>query len=1466
MKRKTDIKPFLTGLLLTLTCLNFVYSSNVIKVNPAQVVAAQNVNVDITIENDSQFVAFQLEIPIPSEFTYVTGSAVLNSSRSNGHQINAILLPGDTLRIFGYSISNTPFLSDTGVIASFQLLAGFNPGNYTLYANNAVIGSSTSQNILTNAINGIITLLAPEINVNTSLIDFGDIPLGDSIDKTFTINNDGNQNLQIQNIFFDNNNFSVIGNTAFTIPSGQNSNITIRFYSNIKGIYLNTVFIASNDPDEDTVSFSLEAVAFAVNELHTGSMFAFSGNTDTLTFTINNMEPFIGFQFDLNLPSPLIYIPNSVVLSSRKANHVVSCDTIPGNKLRVVAYSTSNQSFSGNNGTVVSLGFTVTGIGGNYSLTIENVIIGDTSSLNVVSDYYNGTLQIAAADISCNTSINFADVSIFDTAQINLNISNNGNDTLKIQQITFTDPSFFTSTLLPIEIIQGNSFNLPVSYYNPAEGPHSGTMKIYSNDPDENPFIVNLSANSYIPNKMMLRDTFFCKSATPFIDTIWVEIDVENYENFIAFQFDLEFPGTFKCLTDSTRLTSRAQDHTIQNTLLDTNLVRVFAYSITQSNYTESAGPVARLCFAINVNQTGNYLMKLQNVILGDQQSQNIVYSVEDGYVTIQNSPSVSAGTDISICSGDCSVLTASGGYLYSWSSGSITDTTIVCPASTTTYYVTTTDNYGCSATDDITVTVNPLPTVTLATFADVCANTTAFSLSGGMPTGGTYSGQGVSSGYFYPDSTGIGTHTITYSYTDINSCTNYSTQTITVIPLPAVSFAALSDVCVDANSFALTGGSPSGGSYSGSGISNGIFNPATAGAGTHIITYSFTDTNSCSNYTTQNITVNPLPSISMAVFPDICIDGNSFTLTGGSPTGGTYSGIGVYNGTFYPDSAGTGTHVITYTYTDGNSCTNYTTQTITVNPLPTVTLAAFADVCANTIAFTLTGGLPVSGTYSGQGVNAGLFYADSAGAGTHIITYTYTDSNSCTNHTTQTITVNPLPTVSFTALSDVCVDANSFALTGGNPSAGVYSGTGVSNGIFNPATAGAGIHTITYSFTDTNSCSNYTTQTITVHALPSVSLVVPSDVCIDGNSFTLTGGSPSGGTYSGIGVYNGTFYPDSAGTGTHVITYTYIDTNSCANYATQSISVNPLPTVTLATFADVCANTPAFSLSGGMPIGGNYSGQGVSSGIFYPDSAGVGTHTIIYTYTDSNSCSNFATQTINVKPLPAITLSAFSDVCADASSFTLTGGNPSGGSYSGTGVSNGIFNPAIAGVGTHLVTYSYTDTNSCTNYTTQSLMVNPLPVINLGNDTIICVSQAIVLDAGPGFQSYSWSTGDTTQTILVNSTLGSGLYNVIVTDTNFCAGSDTIQITFDPCTGVSDDNNTHQISVYPVPTNQFLYIKTKDIKAKKIIIINLYGKIVKAYDFQPMIDISEIPVGLYFLEIIDINNAKLDVARIIIL
>jgi len=169
----------------------------------------------------------------------------------------------------------------------------------------------------------------------------------------------------------------------------------------------------------------------------------------------------------------------------------------------------------------------------------------------------------------------------------------------------------------------------------------------------------------------------------------------------------------------------------------------------------------------------------------------------------------------------------------------------------------------------------------------------------------------------------------------------------------------------------------------------------------------------------------------------------------------------------------------------------------------------------------------------------------------------------SCTDFTTQMIGGGPV--VTFTAPADLCIDAAvQTGLSGGDPTGGVYSGPGVTddgNGMtysFDPATAGVGVHTITY--TGSGGSAN---DDIEVFALPTVTFTALEDVCGDDGVQTGSGGgTPTSGVYSGAGVTddgNGMTYsfdPTAAGIGVHTITYNYTDANGCSASASDDVEV----------------------------------------------------------------------------------------------------------------------------------------------------------------------------------------------------------------------------------------------------------------------------------------------------------------------
>jgi hypothetical protein len=242
-------------------------------------------------------------------------------------------------------------------------------------------------------------------------------------------------------------------------------------------------------------------------------------------------------------------------------------------------------------------------------------------------------------------------------------------------------------------------------------------------------------------------------------------------------------------------------------------------------------------------------------------------------------------------------------------------------------------------------------------------------------------------------------------------------------------------------------------------------------------------------------------------------------------------------------------------------------------------------------------------------------------------------DANACPIQSdTVEITVHALPVVSFSGLtSDYCVN-DSVAILKGNPAGGTFSGSGISGNSFDPSIGVSGTRTISYIFTDSNGCSNNSNQNTIIHELPVVSFSgLDTIYCMDAAKVNLSG-SPAGGSFTGTGINGNSFDPAQAGSGVHTISYYYQDAFGCENTNTQQTKIYDLPLVSFSGLDSAyCPDAAAVVLTG-VPAGGLFSGNGISSNTFDPAMAGTGYHTITYTYTDIHTCSNSANQVVRVK------------------------------------------------------------------------------------------------------------------------------------------------------------------------------------------------------------------------------------------
>ncbi len=179
----------------------------------------------------------------------------------------------------------------------------------------------------------------------------------------------------------------------------------------------------------------------------------------------------------------------------------------------------------------------------------------------------------------------------------------------------------------------------------------------------------------------------------------------------------------------------------------------------------------------------------------------------------------------------------------------------------------------------------------------------------------------------------------------------------------------------------------------------------------------------------------------------------------------------------FNPYSIPTGTDDYYVTITDTiTGCTSHDSATIHVDPAPTVFLGNDTTACGQ---FILDAANP-GDTYlwNDSSVNQ-TFTVDTTGE--YYVTVTHLQS--CSASDSIQVTINELPAVSLILPFDsLCIDDGSQVLTGGLPANGSFSGNGINGNTLDPMIAGAGVHTVTYTFTDTaTTCTGSATDTIVI-------------------------------------------------------------------------------------------------------------------------------------------------------------------------------------------------------------------------------------------------------------------------------------------------------------------------------------------------------------------------------------------------
>lgn len=386
------------------------------------------------------------------------------------------------------------------------------------------------------------------------------------------------------------------------------------------------------------------------------------------------------------------------------------------------------------------------------------------------------------------------------------------------------------------------------------------------------------------------------------------------------------------------------------------------------------------------------------------------------------------------------------------------------------------------SARVPVQATVVPLPTVSISGLDTAYQTSDSAVVMSGQPSGGTFSGTGVSGDVFDPIQAGIGTHTITYSYTDAAGCSNSASINVHV-RIGQIIAGAGGDaaICIgESTTLTATGGTQflwSTGAQTASIVVSPVITT------NYAVTVS--DDFGSSDVAYITVTVNTLPVVDITgLAPEYFINESPVAISG-SPAGGIFTGDGISGNTFSPAQAGLGFHDIIYRYTDANACAAADTEQVNVlQSQVTANAGNDAAICLNEDAtLTATGGTQF--TWS-TGEHTAAITVSPAQTTTYSVTVA--DNFGSSDVDDVTVTVLPLPIVDFTGLNAEYFIQDAATTLSGSPAGGTFSGQGVSGNTFNPAAAGiGGPYSITYVYTDANNCSNSLEKTTLVKELTSI-------------------------------------------------------------------------------------------------------------------------------------------------------------------------------------------------------------------------------------------------------------------------------------------------------------------------------------------------------------------------------------------
>lgn len=567
--------------------------------------------------------------------------------------------------------------------------------------------------------------------------------------------------------------------------------------------------------------------------------------------------------------------------------------------------------------------------------------------------------------------------------------------------------------------------------------------------------------------------------------------------------------------------------------------------------------------------------------------------------ITVSAPVAVNITGDNIICSPGTSTLDAGSGFSsYLWSTNATSQTINVTAGGN--YSVTVTNASGCTASDTYSVTQNPALSPNISGSTAFCSgSTTTLDAGGGYAT------------YLWSDgsmgqtiTTGIaGTYTVTVS--DADGC--QGTDQVTVTEGNALVFNILGDtlICSSTSTVLDAGGGFSTYLWSTTESTQTI---TVSTPGTYSVTV--TDASGCSGSDNFVLDIAAPVAVNIVGALQFCT-GTSTTLDAGGGFSTYLWSDGSTTQTITVNNSGT----YSVTVTDVNGCMGNSSVVVTEGNALSVAISGDVSICSteNTV-------LDAGGGFAGYLWSTGATSQSIAVTTGNIYSVTVSDVNGCTGSASTTVTQFPDPGLNISGSTTFCTGNSTVLDAGGGYSTYAWSDGSNTQTI---STSVPGIFSVT--ITDANNCKDTAQVTVTESDSLTLNISGDKDIC-SGGSTTLNAGAGFDNYLWSDGSMNPTLVVTAAGT----YSVTVSDNSGCSGRSSFTVNVVSMPIIVFDPADTLCLDDPAVTLSA-TPAGGTYVGAGVSGNIFSPAIAGVGLHSVTYTYV-SGPCTVMESRNIFVK------------------------------------------------------------------------------------------------------------------------------------------------------------------------------------------------------------------------------------------